>query len=172
MGIDLRVLQFINEHIQNPVFDAAMPWITRLGNLGLLWIAVTVVLLCIKKYRRTGVVLAAALVFVTVLGELVLKPIVGRSRPFEGFLTIELLIQAPMGYSFPSGHALLGFTAATVLFLRDKRLGVAAGLVALLIAFSRLYLNVHYATDVAAGILLGILCGWLVTFVFQRLKYL
>ena len=68
MGIDLRILEFINEHIQNPVFDAVMPWITRLGNLGLLWIAVTAVLLCIKKYRRTGAVLAAALVFVTVLG--------------------------------------------------------------------------------------------------------
>ena len=87
-------------------------------------------------------------------------------------MTIELLIQAPIGYSFPSGHTLLGFTAATVLFLRDKRLGIAAGIVALLIAFSRLYLNVHYATDVAAGILLGIFCGWLVTFVFRRLKYL
>ena len=60
----------------------------------------------------------------------------------------------------------------TVLVLRDKRLGIAAGIVALLIAFSRLYLNVHYATDVAAGILLGIFCGWLVTFVFRRLKYL
>lgn len=172
MGIDLRILEFINEHIQNPVFDAVMPWITRLGNLGLLWIAVTAVLLCIKKYRRTGAVLAAGACVCHRTWRACAQAACGRSRPFEGFMTIELLIQAPIGYSFPSGHTLLGFTAATVLFLRDKRLGIAAGIVALLIAFSRLYLNVHYATDVAAGILLGIFCGWLVTFVFRSLKYL
>ena len=138
-----------------------MPMVTHLGDGGILWIALAVVLLCLPKCRKTGFAIGAALLMGLLVCNLWLKPMVARLRPFEYQLQcygrlIPLLIEAPTDFSFPSGHTIASFEAATVLLIRHKKWGIIAMVLAALIAFSRLYLYVHYPTDVLTSIVLGI----------------
>ena len=149
------------ENLWCPFLDSVMPAITFLGNSGWIWIVTAIVLLCIPQYRKTGLTVGLALLTGLVVCNLVLKPLVGRIRPFDYQLqcyrrVIPLLIEAPTDFSFPSGHTIASFEAATVLLIRHKKWGIGAMVLAALIAFSRLYLYVHYPTDVLASIVLGI----------------
>ncbi len=161
LALDHLILDWIQEVFRSDFLDALMPLITALGNKGILWIVITLVLFCFKKYRKTALTLTIALVLSLIIGNFILKPLVGRIRPFEANGFTNLLIPSPKDFSFPSGHALSSFAAASVLLMENKRLGIPAMILASLIAFSRLYLYVHYPSDVLAGILLGILCGFL-----------
>lgn len=158
---DLPILRLVAEHLRSPFGDAIMPAITFLGDGGWIWIAMALVLLCIPKFRRTGLATATALLMGLLVCNLLLKPLVGRMRPFDYELLhfgnmIPLLIEAPTDFSFPSGHTIASVEAAAVLLLHDKRLGIPSSILAFLIAFSRLYLYVHYPTDVLASVALGI----------------
>ena len=158
---DLPILDWIAEHLWCPFLDGLMPAVTHLGDGGILWIAIAVILLCFPKYRRTGFAMGAALLMGLLICNLWLKPAVARLRPFDYQLQcygrlIPLLIEAPKDFSFPSGHTIASFEAATVLLIRHKKWGVIAMVLAVLIAFSRLYLYVHYPTDVLASVVLGI----------------
>lgn len=170
---DFPILDWIAEHLWCPVLDAVMPFITHLGDGGILWIALAVVLLCLRKYRKTGLAMGLALIFGLLICNLWLKPLVGRLRPFEYARQcfdrmIPLLIEAPKDPSFPSGHTIASFEAATVLLLYNKKWGIAALCVACLIAFSRLYLYVHFPTDVITSIILGIGIGWGANFLVNK----
>ena len=161
---DLPILDWIAAHLQCAFLDFLMPLITVLGDAGIFWIAVAVVLLLIPKYRKAGLSMGLSLLIGLVVCNIILKPLVGRIRPYDYQLihfgrTIELLVATPHDYSFPSGHTIASFEACTVLMLGDKRLGIPATLLAILIAFSRLYLYVHYPTDVIFSIFAGILFG-------------
>ena len=119
--------------------------------------------------------MAAALLCGLIFGNLLLKPLIARVRPYDLREGIELLISKPSDYSFPSGHTLASFEAAVVLMVRErKRFGWAALVLAVLIAFSRLYLYVHYPSDVLGGILLGtafaLFSVWLVDTIWQKLS--
>ncbi len=158
---DLPILDWIANHLRCSFLDAVMPAVTVLGDAGLFWIAVTAVLLLLPRYRKTGLAMAAALLMGFLVCNLTLKPLVARIRPYDYQLqhfgrTIELLIAAPKDFSFPSGHTIVSFEAATVLLLRNRKMGIPAAILAVLIAFSRLYLYVHYPTDVLCSIVLGI----------------
>ena len=157
---ELRILDFIREHLACPFLDAVMPVITSLANGGIIWIIAAVLLLIFKKTRKTGFSVALALIGGLIIGNLLLKNLVGRIRPYDLNEGIEILIARLSDYSFPSGHTLASFEAATVLMIRDKRFGIPALILAVIIAFSRLYLYVHYPTDVLAGIILGIIIGF------------
>lgn len=142
-----------------------MPAVTHLGDGGILWIALAILLLCLPKYRQTGLAMGIALLMGLLVCNLCLKPWVGRLRPFDYQLqhygrVIPLLIKAPTDFSFPSGHTIASFEAATVLLLRHKKWGIAAMVLAALIAFSRLYLYVHFPTDVLVSVALGIGFGF------------
>lgn len=157
---DLPILDWIANHLYCPFLDAVMPVITALGNGGIFWIALSVILMLIPKYRKAGFSMGAALLMGLLLCNLTLKPLVARIRPYDYQLehfgvTIQLLIATPHDFSFPSGHTIASFEAATALLLHDRKLGIPAMLIAVLVAFSRLYLYVHYPTDVIASILLG-----------------
>ena len=171
---ELRILDFIRERLACPCLDALMPVITSLANGGIIWIITAVVLLIFKKTRKTGFSVALALLCGFIIGNLLLKNLVGRIRPYDLNEGVELLIARLSDYSFPSGHTLASFESATVLMIRDKRLGIPALILAIIIAFSRLYLYVHYPTDVLAGIILGIFIGVFackaVDFIYKRLK--
>ncbi len=154
--MDESILFYILEHMHTPLWDKIMIAITSLGNSKLIWIAITFLLLLNKKTRPCGIVLTYALSIEFLLGDGILKPLIERDRPFIRYPEIKLLIPRPGSYSFPSGHTMSSFTAATVIFYFNKNTGIPAYILAFLIGFSRLYLFCHYPTDVLAGAVFGI----------------
>ena len=172
-NFDLPILDWIAQHLWCPFLDAVMPVVTKLGNGGIFWIAVSVVLMLIPKYRKAGFSMGAALLMGLLLCNLTLKPLVARIRPYDYQLehfgkVIPLLISTPHDFSFPSGHTIASFEAATALLLHNKKLGIPAMVLAALVAFSRLYLYVHYPTDVIASILLGVGLAFLGTWLVKK----
>lgn len=164
VSFDLPILDWIQANLQSPFMDKFMPFITLFGEGGIFWIAVAVILLILPKTRKTGLGMGFALIFGLVVCNMTLKPLCQRVRPYdfqmENYgITINLLVKALHDYSFPSGHTIASFEAATVLMRRDKRMGIPALILACLIAFSRLYLYVHYPTDVLVAIVLGVIFG-------------
>lgn len=161
MKMELTFLSAL-QTLHGPVLDAVMLFFTRLGNAGLLWAALTVVLLACRRTRRAGLALGLALMLDALLCNVLLKPLVARPRPCDVLTGVQLLIPRPEDFSFPSGHTAASFAAITALWQAGaKRLAAAALPVGVLIAFSRLYLCVHYPTDILGGALLGAACGWL-----------
>ena len=163
ISFDLPILEWIQANLQSPLLDKLMPVITAFGNGGIFWIACAILLMFLPKTRRIGFGMAFALTMGLVVCNIILKPGVARIRPYDlqetlG-VTIDLLIKRSHDFSFPSGHTIASFEACTVLMLGNKKLGIPATLLAILIAFSRLYLYVHYPTDVIASIVLGTLFG-------------
>lgn len=161
---DLPILEWIAANIKCEFLDAVMPIITKFGDGGIFWILVALVLLCIPKYRRGGLGVGIALLLGVLVCNVTLKPLIARPRPYDYQLehfgrTITLLITAPRDFSFPSGHTLASFESATALLLYDRRFGIPAMVLAVLVAFSRLYLYVHYPTDVLCAMVLGIAFG-------------
>lgn len=164
-GFDLPILHWISQNLRCGFLDAVMPVITVLGDAGIFWIAVALVLLCIPKYRRIGFAMGAALLMGLLICNVTIKPLFARIRPYDYLLkehgvAVQLLISAQHDFSFPSGHTAASFEAATALMLYRKKWGIPALVLAALIAFSRLYLFVHYPTDVLFSVGLGILLGW------------
>ena len=171
---DLPILDWIAAHLWCDVLDVLMPIITVLGDAGIFWIAVSAVLLCLPKYRKAGLGMGIALLMGVVLCNIILKPLIGRIRPYDYQLdhfgkTIELLVATPHDFSFPSGHTIASFEAAVALTIRHKKLGAAALVLAVLIAFSRMYLYVHYPTDVLASVVLGSALAFLGCFLAEKL---
>lgn len=173
VNFDLPVLDWIAGNLWNPVLDILMPIITVLGDAGIFWIACAVVMLLIPKTRKTGLAMGLALLIGLLLCNLTLKPLVARIRPYDFQFAqfgneIKLLIEAQHDFSFPSGHTIASFEAATVLMIRNRRLGIPAMILAVLIAFSRLYLYVHYPTDVLASVVLGTGIAFLANFLVNK----
>lgn len=161
---DVSVLNWIQEHMASPFLDKFFSLITHLGDAGLFWILIAVVMLFFKKTRKTGIMMGVALVLGLILCNGLLKNIVARVRPFDldgaygSIKTVEdLLVSRPGDKSFPSGHTIASFEAAFVLFHWDKRFGVPAIIIAAAVSFSRLYLYLHFPTDVIASVLLAVL---------------
>ena len=167
---DLEILHFLHDEAASPAMDAAMTFVTQLGDGGFLWFAIAAVLIAQRRFRSFGIAVAVAVIVDFAIGDIVLKNIVERARPFLTDPSLATtLIPLPGSFSFPSGHTGSSFAAATVLAaiplshgwkrtgLRMLPLAAAAA-----VAFSRLYLCVHFPTDVAAGCLLGVACGLVV----------
>ena len=161
-SLDWAVLGWIRSRLQCGFLDFLMPRLTLLGNAGALWIFIALVLLCIKRHRRTGLMLLAGLAMGVLIGNLLLKPLAARPRPCWIDQAAPLLIACPTDFSFPSGHTLSSFIAAVILCCARRSWGWGAFSLAAGIAFSRLYLYVHFPSDVLAGIVLGITIGLLV----------
>ena len=170
-NFDLPILRWIASNLHSAFGDAVMPIITLLGDAGIFWIAIAAILLFIPKTRKIGLSMGAALLMGLLICNVTLKPLVARIRPYDYELQhfqtqIPLLVEGLHDFSFPSGHTIASFEAATVILLYNKKWGIAAMVLAALIAFSRLYLYVHYPTDVLASVVLGIgiafLGKWLV----------
>ena len=167
-NLDVAILNAINNYCHTYVLDRFNPFITSLGNVGIVWIVIAVWLLISKKYRKEGMMVLAALLLTTILGEGIIKNLVQRQRPCAGMSAASLLVAKPLTYSFPSGHTASSFAAAGVIAANIKRYRVFAILLAVMIAFSRLYLFVHYPSDVLAGMALGIACAMIVQSTFKR----
>lgn len=172
MGIELKILNFI-QGMRTPVGDIVMPLISRLGDVGAVWVLLAAVLLFFPRTRKSGVVVAMALCLDAVLCNAILKNVFGRIRPCDVNTAIQLLVARPDDFSFPSGHTAASFAAVSALFFAgEKRLWKLAVIPAVLIAFSRMYLYVHYPTDILGGIAVGIIAGYLAWRSAEALKRL
>lgn len=161
MNIELSVLDWI-QTLHTPFLDKIMVFITRLGDAGIIWIVLSIVLLLIPKTRKSGAVMVVALVVDVLLCNIVLKNLVARTRPYDVNTGVHLLGAKLHDYSFPSGHTAASFASVTALYLAgEKKLWKFALVLACLIAISRLYLYVHYPTDVLGGVLFGVISGYL-----------
>ena len=185
-AFDLPILNWIQEHLQSTFLDFIMPFITILGDAGIFWIACAVILMFIPKYRKAGFSMGLALIFGVVVCNMILKPLIGRIRPYDYNLQVlklqwqdflvhgKLLVETPHDFSFPSGHTIASFEASVALYKNDKRLGIPALILAALISFSRMYLYVHYPTDVIASVILGtvfaLIANWIVHSIFAKLS--
>ena len=166
VSFDLPILDWIQANLQSGIMDKIMPIVTVFGDGGIFWIAWAVLLFLIPKTRKTGLGMAFALTMGLLLCNLTLKPLVARIRPYDlqwelYGREIALLAGKMHDFSFPSGHTIASFEAATVLLKNSKKMGIPATILAIAIAFSRLYLYVHYPTDVLASIVLGILLAFI-----------
>lgn len=159
MNLDWTILHWIQNEMVCPALDFLMPKITMLGNGGAVWLLAAGGLVCTKKYRRQGLLLLAGLAAGVLVGNVALKNLVARPRPCWLDPSVHLLIALPTDYSFPSGHTLASAIGATVLTETDRRFGLIAIPLAVLIAFSRLYLYVHFPSDVLTAAVLGVFLG-------------
>lgn len=159
--LDLSILNLIQDHMKSAFGDAAMQVFSALGDKGMIWIALALILIVIPKTRKAGITVATALVLEVICCNMILKPFVGRLRPCVVDPTVDLLITRPTDFSFPSGHTGASFAATAALFAQKNRLWIPSLIISLLIGFSRLYLYVHYPSDVIAGAFLGTMLGLL-----------
>ena len=161
ISFDLPVLDWIQANMQSEFMDKFMPFITRFGDHGTFWMIVAALLFLFPKTRKTGLGMAIAMMLGLLGCNVTLKPLVARIRPYdlqeELGVTIQLLGERMHDFSFPSGHTIASFEAAVVMLKNSKKLGIPAMILAVLIAFSRLYLYVHYPTDVIVSVILGTL---------------
>lgn len=175
LNLDGGFLLFLQESVRNPILNSIMIFITSLGNGGIVWIVATIALLIPKKTRKVGLMSAVALIGSLIINNHIIKNLVQRPRPFVTFTDIRILIPKPSEFSFPSGHTSSSF-AATAVFYRflPKKVGIPAVVLAGFIGFSRLYVGVHYPTDVLAGAIMGVLLSYmaefLVNFCEKKLK--
>lgn len=145
------------QNLHNSILDKIMIFLSTLGDNGYIWIAMAVLLLAVKEYKKCSFAILLSLIFSLLICNVLLKNMIVRSRPCWEDPSIILLISIPKDFSFPSGHTSSSFAAATVLYYNNKKIGIIAYILAALIAFSRLYLFVHYPSDILGGIFTGII---------------
>ena len=157
---EANIILWIQENLRVEALNPVVTAITSLGNGGIFWIALTVLLLLFKKTRKIGICCALGLIFDLLAVNLCLKPLIARTRPYVTLESIIPLGHLPGDHSFPSGHSAGSFAAAWALYRSaKKKFGVPALILAGLIALSRLYVGVHYPTDVLGGVVIGIIVG-------------
>lgn len=176
-GFDLAVFEWFENVFNtgaNTILDTIMYAITTLGDGGIIWIVLAIVLCVFKRYRKYGLMMLGALIFMLVVNNVILKNLFARPRPFVYFadnssfnfpdiVSMDTLASTSNAtgyeYSFPSGHTTSSFAAIIPLYKADKKFGIPATVLAFLIAVSRIYVHVHYCTDILFGIVLGIIYG-------------
>lgn len=164
---DLKILEWISNNLHNPILDKIFIVLTTLGDNGFIWIIIALILLITKKYRKVGLLILCALLLNLILVNELLKNIVQRTRPFDAVPTIKVLIAKPSSYSFPSGHTSSAFAAVGIIAHMMKKYRLYFIGLAILIAFSRIYLCVHYPTDILGGVVMGIFCAKVVLIIVE-----
>lgn len=172
--LELRILDFIQNIFSSNITDEILKFITHLGDAGVIWIIATVLLIAYPKTRKIGIICAISLLFSALITNLFLKNLIQRLRPFS-YSDISLIIKTPHDYSFPSGHTSASFAFVFVLLkekLKINKINVykISIILATLIAFSRLYLYVHFPTDIIGGIIVGFICNIIAYKLFQILE--
>jgi len=160
--LDFSVLYKIQDIFRCSFLDLIMPKLTMLGSAGFIWLVCAGVMLLKKKHRRTGALMLIGLMLGVLIGNVIMKNLFARPRPCWIDTTVSLLVAVPKDYSFPSGHTLASVISATILTCADRRFGFVAIPLAAVISLSRLYLFVHFPSDVLASVLLGIITGLIV----------
>ena len=165
---DFSILHFIHDNISCGFMDFLMPKVTWLTEMGAVWLLAAALFLIFRRYRAS-VAIAGGILASLLFGNLLLKHIVARARPCWLEPTFQMLIAVPHDYSFPSAHSMVSFAAAVAIFHYNKKAGIPALVIAALIAFSRLYLFVHFPSDVLASVALGLAITAGVSRLFRRI---
>ena len=158
---DGQALLFIQEHIRQVWMDGFWKTITHLWDAGWFWIILGIVLLIPKKTRKAGIAALAALAIGALITNVALKNIIARIRPYEVVEGLKLLIEPQSDFSFPSGHTCASIGAALAMYpFLERKWGIPLVILAVLISLSRLYVGVHYPTDVLGGAVVGAFAAW------------
>ena len=158
---DFQILFFIRDHIRNSFLNVVVPFYTTLGDDGIIWIALGLIMLIPKKTRKCGIMVLAALLVMLITNNIILKNLIARARPYATYpeLIEDLIgiIHVPSSYSFPSGHTVSAMSVAFTVLTQHKKLGSIVLVFAILMGLSRLYVGVHFPTDVYGGMIVGAL---------------
>ena len=168
-NIELIIIQFIYT-LQTPTLNRIMILFTKLGDHGTIWIIITLLLLLNKKTRKIGWIAVFSLIICSLIVNVGLKPLLQRQRPYNFLPDIRFLIEIPKDYSFPSGHTAASFTMIYVFYKNLKKYFWIVLAVCCLIAFSRLYLSVHFVSDVLIGGIIGLFSGFLGQILYEKFK--
>lgn len=167
--MELRFLHFL-QSLHQPFLDAIMLLFSKLGDAGFIWIVLTVLFLCIPRYRKCGCMMTVALVLEATLCNGILKNLIARQRPCWIDSSVTMLVKVPKDFSFPSGHTSATFATVIPMLYMHRKEGIAALVVAIFVAFSRMYLFVHFPTDILGGMLLGIAAGIVSIMMIQKIE--
>ena len=170
--IDFQILDFIQAHFKCGFFDRVLPVFTMLGDPKM-FVLYCVILIVIKKTRKDGIIVTSAVLSGALICNVFLKLLVRRDRPCWIRPDFPLLIKSPSDFSFPSGHTMAITAFSTVLIIRHPKLAWGLVPATLLMMFSRMYLFVHFPSDVlfafVAGIIVGLItCRFDYTIPFNR----
>ena len=168
--LELAILDWIQGAFRCGLLDAVLPAVTSWSNHGEIWIVLAALLLLFHKTRWIGISVALGLLIDLISCNLILKPLIARIRPCDVNTAVELLIARPHDFSFPSGHTAVSFAAVGALFASKSRLWIPACILAAVIAFSRLYLYVHWPTDILGGVVVGLASGCLGNWIRVKLQ--
>lgn len=163
---EIRHLDILHNKLYSPIMDRVMVFITKTGDMGTIWIIVALIMMLVEPGFKDGYTLLIALLLAITIGNLTIKNIVKRHRPFR-HKHYKILIKQPRDYSFPSGHTLSSFAAATVVAITNPVCGIFALGYAAAVALSRLYLRVHFFTDVGVSMVIGVVLGFVSHYVFK-----
>ena len=159
-NLDVNILYFIQDNLRTPFLNEFMTHFTSLGNGGLIWITLTLLMLIYPKTRKAGACSAISIILCFLTVNLGIKNIVARTRPYDTYELVRCIIKPAVDYSFPSGHSAIAFaTVLPIYFQLGKKWGIPFMLAALLMAASRLYVCVHYPSDVLCGMIFGVVCA-------------
>ena len=172
--MEIAILDFIQTILKSPLMDRIMVLFTTLGNEGIIYYIILVLLLLNKKTRKLGVILGISMLLNHILSNMILKPLFARTRPFDVNTAVEIIIKKPSSYSFPSGHTAQAFTTAFAFLFAKSKLTKPMLVFACIMAFTRLYLYVHYPTDILGGIVCGLMSSYIgytiVNYLYQSKK--
>ena len=158
INLDNNILLYLQENIRNPVLDALLIPFTLSNNAGIICLIIVALFLYFKKLRKVGILMGVSLVIEFILTNVIIKNWVARIRPYEMIDGLTLLVGKATDYSFPSGHTGSAFALAVVAFMvMPRKYGVIALVLAFLMGFSRLYVGIHYPSDVLGGMVLGVI---------------
>lgn len=165
---EIGILNFIQNTFSCKFLDYFFIGVTTLSNSGIFWIILALILLCFKKTRKTGICLAVVLIIGEIFGNQILKRLFERPRPYTVNPDANVIVDKLSSFSFPSGHSRCSVECAVVIFANNKKWGIAAIVLAVFTCISRMYLYMHFPTDVLAGAVLGVIDGLLAMFIIKK----
>ncbi|MGN0510734.1 MAG: phosphatase PAP2 family protein [Lachnospiraceae bacterium] len=170
LSLDGNLLLWIQNHLRADAMNGFWTFITSLGNGGWVWIVLGILLLFFPKTRKLGILTLLSMLIGFLITNICLKNLVARPRPYTQIPDLTILVKEPHDWSFPSGHTTASFAFAFAFYfgLEHKKYSIPVFVLAALIAFSRLYVGVHYPTDVLGGLLTGTLCAFLAWNIYNR----
>lgn len=170
-----KFLYFLQTNVRSDIIDKIMILVSTLADRGLIFIALSIFMLFMPNMARISYMSLTSLTFNGLITNVILKPLIARTRPFEKYdLITSVLAKLPQDYSFPSGHTSASFAFATSVFLYNRQLGILAYIYAFLVAFSRMYIGVHYPTDIIVGMIIGVavsvLCNKYAIVIYKKIS--